>query len=293
MSRTEQAISTLAICLMRTNRIEDSQRALAELEKQYPQSKLVPTTVAQIADAAYDAGHFKLAADQFAALATSGSSPDIVAKGLAGIGWCRYQMGDFEGANFAMGQFLEKFPTDAAAPETALMRGQSLEKLKQDDQAAIVYRQALKRYPQTKQMPQLLLAAARLYDRIGQDEEAVPIYERVVREFPKNPDVDAVLYDLAWSLRDLGRANDSDKVFHVLCDEHPTSKYYGDATFRLAERASQHSENDAARALLAPLLAKEDCPPDVREHALVLDGADGHRRGKVEHGRILFDAIGS
>ena len=269
-ARTEQALSTLAICLMRTNRIEDAQRALGELQKQYPQSKQVPLTAAQIADAAYDAGQFKVAADLFASLATSGGPPEIVAKGLAGIGWCRYQLGDFEGANFAMEQFLEKFPTDGAAPETALMRGQALEKLKQDDQAAIVYRQALKRYPQTKQMPQLLLAAARLYDRIGQDEEAVPIYDRVIHEFPKSPDVDAVLYDLAWSLRDLGRANDSDKVFRKLCDEHPTSKFYGDSTYRLAERASQHSENDAARGLLAPLLAKEDCPPDVREHALYL-----------------------
>ncbi|HEY2760573.1 MAG TPA: tetratricopeptide repeat protein, partial [Pirellulales bacterium] len=269
-ARTEQALSTLAICLMRSNRIDDAQRTLMELRKQFPQSKQLVLTAAQIADAAYDAGQFKVAADLFAELATSGGSPEIVAKGLAGIGWCRYQLGDFEGANFAMEQFLEKFPTDGAAPETALMRGQALEKLKKDDQAAIVYRQALKRYPQTKQMPQLLLAAARLYDRIGQDEEAVPIYDRVVREYPKSPDVDAVLYDLAWSLRDLGRANDSDKVFHKLCDEHPGSKFYGDATYRLAERASQHSENDMARGLLAPLLAKEDCPADVREHALYL-----------------------
>lgn len=268
----EQALSTLAVCLAKTNRIDDASRVVAELKSNFPNSTLLASTTREVAQAAYDAGKFAAAAELFSILANDTSSPDSVAAGLAGVAWCRYQTGEFEAANTAMALFLQRFPTDPHAAETALMRGRVLERLKKDDEAAVVYRQALKRYPEAKQMPQMILAAARLYDRLGQDDEAVPLYQRIVREYPKSPDVDAVLYDLSWSLRDLGRGNDSDKVFRKLCDEHPKSRFAADATYRLAERASQQGDRETARTMLVPLLANADCPSDVRQHALYLLG---------------------
>ena len=138
-----------------------------------------------------------------------------------------------------------------------------------DSAAANVYRQALAHYRDAPQVPALLAAAAHLHDRLGEDEEAIAMYQRLVREYPNNQEVDAALYGWAWALRDMGRGNESDKIFRQIYREHRDSRFWADATYRLAERASQHGNRAAAGELLRPLV-NGDCPPAVLEHALYL-----------------------
>ncbi len=223
----------------------------------------------QVADAAYLAGKFDIAADLFTALQAEDNSPEMKAKAMAGLGWSRVKLGDYEAADRIFAEFLEKYPTDPNAAGAALARGQALEHLGRDSAAATVYRQALARYRNAPQLPGLLAAAAHLHDRLGEDEEAIQMYQRLAREYPNSPEVDAALYGWAWALRDMGRGNESDKIFRQIYREHPDSRFWADATYRLAERASQHGNRAAATELLKPLLNGE-CPPAVLEHALYL-----------------------
>ncbi|MCC7085589.1 MAG: tetratricopeptide repeat protein [Pirellulales bacterium] len=265
----QRARSALAICLARTQRIEAAKLMLDELKSRHPDSKMLLTTTHHVAEAAYAAGQYQAAYDLFSQLAAQGNPAELIAAGLAGMGWSRQQLGEFETAAEIFGEFLQLFPADARAADVTLARGQAWEKIGKNDAALALYKQSLGRFRQSPQLPQILFAAAKLCDHLGQDDEAVSLYQRFVREFPQASDADAAIYGWAWALRDLGRGNDSDKVFRQLRDEFPSSRFWPDASFRLAERAAQRGDSEQAAALLKPLLEGQ-CTPAVQQHALYL-----------------------
>ena len=102
-------------------------------------------------------------------------------------------------------------------------------------------------------------------------EDSAPLYQRLVADYPTLPDVDSALYSWGWSLRDLGHGADADKVFQLLYDNYPKSRYWADSAYRLAERASQQSEPEKADALLKQIVGVE-ASPAVLQHALYLQG---------------------
>jgi cellulose synthase operon protein C len=266
----ERARSALAICLARTERVDAARLILDELKTHHPESKTVLTTTHHVAEAAYAAEQYQVAYDLFAELSAEGNPSELIAKGLAGMGWSRQQLGEHETAAEIFGEFLQLFPTDSRAVDVTLARGQALEQLGKNEAALTLYKQAVGRYRQSPQLPQILLASARMHDQLGHDEEAVSLYQRIVREFPKANDVDAAVYGWAWALRDLGRGSDSDKVFRQLHAQYPNSRFWADASFRLAERAAQRGDRQQATALIKPLL-EGNCPPAVLQHALYLN----------------------
>ncbi|HEY2882310.1 MAG TPA: tetratricopeptide repeat protein, partial [Pirellulales bacterium] len=231
----------------------------------------IPSTTERVAQSAYAAELFKIAGPLFKELAADGNPPELVSKGLAGAAWCLFQTGDYETADQAFGKFLDAFPNDPRAAEAALARCQAIEHESNNVAAATAYRQAIKRYPQCKQMPQLLLGAAKLYDRLQRPEDSASLYQKLVADYPNSPDADSALYSWGWSLRDLGRGADADRVFQLLYDNYPKSRFWADSAFRLAERASQQSNPEIADALLKELVNR-DCPAPVLQHALYLQG---------------------
>ncbi len=267
----DQARATLAICFAHTERLEEARRMVDELTAANPRSDLIVSTSLKVAETAAAAGQHEIAADMFAVLAGDENSSETVAQGLAGLGRAQLQAGEYAAAAESFAKFLQRFPKDSQAPEIALARGQAIESQGIDEAAFAAYRQALTRYPKSKAVPQFLSAAARLADRLQKDEEAAPLYERLVREFPDSSEADAALYGWAWCLRDLGRGNESEKVFRQLYEEHPNSRYWADATFRLAERAVQRGDRTAADTYLDQLMTV-GCPAAVLEHALYLQG---------------------
>ncbi len=267
----ERARSELAICFATVGRHAEAQQALAELKSNHPDSMFIPATTDHVAQSLYAAGMYKAAAPMFSDLATFGNSSDLVAKGLAGAAWCHLQAGENQAANDAFAKFLESCPNDPRAPEAALARCQILEHDGLDDAAIQAYRQSIKKYAQSKQLPEMMLALAKLYDSLQRPEDAAPLYQRLVADYPNSPDADATLYSWGWTLRDLGRGTDADKVFQLLFENYPKSRFWADSAYRLAERASQQSNNETADALLKQLVGA-DCPPAVLQHALYLQG---------------------
>ena len=286
----EKARTALAICLAQNHRAEEAVHVFNELQEVYPDSKAIASTTFRVAEAAYAAADYASAAKLYSQLADDSNPNEMIAKGLSGLGWCHYQAGENEAAEAAFGRFLDRFPTDPRAPDVALARGQTLEHCGKSEAALAVVRQALKHYPKAKQLPELMLATARLCDRLGHDDEAVILYERIVREFPKNTDNDAVLYGLAWSQHDLGHGDDAEKTFRRIYQTYPNSRFWADASYRLAERASERGERDAADALLTPLIDGE-CPAPGPRTCAVLAGANVDRPRKMEPGRAVVDEI--
>jgi TolA-binding protein len=268
-SKIDWAYANLARCLARTSRFDDARKALDEFQSRRAQSEILKPAMLEVADAAASAGQYLVAAQLYRPLSGNGVPAELAAKSLVGLGWCQFRMGDQATAAEMFGQFIDRFPSDAGAPDAALARGQALEQQEKFEPALTVYRQSMIRYPKAKALPQFLAATARLYDQLGQDEKALPLYERIVREYPNSPDIDATLYGWAWCLRDLGRGKESDKAFRQLYEQLPNSRFWADATFRLAERAVQHGDRTVAANYVEQLLSI-DCPAPVLQHTLYL-----------------------
>lgn len=279
-----KARGNLAICLARTKELDKAKKLYAGLIEKYPQHELIVPMTEQLADAAYDAGDTAWSQALFAQLADQGRAADKQMAGLAGLGWSQYKAGQLEQAAATFGQVLAKSPDAALAAETALVRGQILQKLEQSDDALAMFDVVIQRHPASREMPQALLAAARLRHRLQQNERAAELLQRLVKEFPKFPEMDSVLYDWGWVLADQAKSPESSAAFERLRKDYPKSRYWLDATFRLAQRAFAEKQFARARELAQAALAREP-DPTLRENLLFLAAqiAAGEERWQEAH----------
>ena len=56
-----------------------------------------------------------------------------------------------------------------------------------------------------------------------------------------------MLYEWAWALQELGKPDDADRLFERLRKEYPQSRFWADATCRLAQRACDAKDYDAGQ----------------------------------------------
>jgi TolA-binding protein len=78
--------------------------------------------------------------------------------------------------------------------------------------------------------------------KLQQNREAAALYEMLTRDYPKYAKLDAALYDWAWTLRELGQSAESDKLYLRLRKDFPQSRYWADASYRLAQRAFENQD---------------------------------------------------
>ncbi len=285
-----KARGNLAICYARSKQLDKAKRLYAEVAGAQPPRELLATVTEQLAEAALDAGDTAWSNELFARVAKQGSMPDKQVAGLSGLGWSQFKAGQLEEAATTFGQVLAKNPDPALAAETALARGQVLEKLKRPDGALAMYDLVIERYASSHQMAQALLAAARLRHRLQQDQQAVVLFERLAKEFPKLPEADSALYDWAWALNDLGKLPESSDVFERLRRDFPQSSYWVDATFRLAQRAFVAKDYPRARALVDELL-KRKMEASYKENVLCLRAQIAAGEEKWPESRDGFEAL--
>ncbi len=285
-----QAAGQLAICYVRGKHLEKAKKLYADLKEKYPQHPLLAPATEQLAEAAFDADDAEWSAELSSSLmemgkrksaeARSASDPrqsaspppeaaEYERKGLAGLGWSQYKAGQLNEAAATFERVLQMQPPEALAAEVAYARGQVLEKLERFDPALAIYDLVVEKYPKTPQHPDAIYAAARLRMKLRQNREAAALYERLARDCPKYAKLDAVLYDWAWTLRELGELAEADKIYWRLKKDFPKSRYWADATCRLAQRAFDNRELLRANSLLDELLAAKPEPP-LSEFALYL-----------------------
>lgn len=265
------ARAELAVSHAQLGQWDEAQSELDRLAKLVPGDPRVALTVEQLAEAAYQAGQSERAATLFDRLAHQCGQGDHVLRGLAGLAWS-YSATDRPGeAIEVFGQLLDGNPPAEVAADAALTRGQLLEQADRSDEALASYDLILFQYLQSPQYVKALLAAARLRDRMQQDQEAATLYERLVQQFPEHPEMDAILYEWSWVLYDVGQEADSNARFEQLREQFPTSRFWADATYRLAQRAYAGGNlSKAAQYAQEALNSRPD--PRIREHALYLHG---------------------
>jgi cellulose synthase operon protein C len=188
---------------------------------------------------------------------------------LTDLGWSQYKAGQLSDSAAKFEEALQKNPPDALAGEICYARGKILEKLDQFDPALALYDRLIEKYPNSSQHPDALYSAARLRMKLHQYQQAAALCEKLTQDYPKYAKLDVVLYYWARTLTELNKPAEADKLYFRVQREFPKSRYWADATCRLARRAWEAQNASQANFLLDTLLAA-DSPPALREFALSL-----------------------
>jgi TolA-binding protein len=290
-----KARGLLTLSYARTKQLPKAKAAYGELLEKYPKHALLVPITRQIAEAAYDAGDNEWSNELFKRIGHDSSAQgQDQQQGLSGLGWTHFNAGRHEEAAAAFEQLLHLKNLDPQlAAEAAFVRGQSLQKLGKTVQAQAMYDLVITKYPTAREAPDALWTAARLHDSLGQQPQAASLYQRLLNDHPKYPERDAVLYKLAWSLNDQGKAKESTDAFERLRREFPQSRYWADATFRLAQRAWEAKDyaraNERAEAVLA--LKPDPKIREIRENALYLWGQVAAAENKWDQARKAFETL--
>ena len=284
----QRATAQLTVCYARSKKLDLARETYEKLPRTAAAGDKSPTpgpsdnaaerpsdlwlsTTRQVAEAALAAGDAKWAAELFTALAADGNPPEYLVRGLSGLGWCQLDQNDAEKAAATFDQLLAKFPDSELASDAAWARGQALERLAKLDAALASYQMVIDKFPKGTQFPDALLAAARLLDQLHQEARAIELYERFVAEQTASPQLDAARYGWAWALCDAGKRADADAQFQKIHDNFSASRFWPDATFRLAESAVAAKQFDQARKLLDELAAAKP-PEGIEQHLFYLKG---------------------
>ena len=249
------AQAELAVCYAQLKKFDQARKAYTAFAARAKSPKLTLPVVDVLAEAALAGRQFDWAGELFALLVQSGT-PEQQARGLAGLGWSRFEAGNEPGALEAFTELTTKHADAPAAGEAAWMRGQLLAHGPQYEATLAAYKLVIDRYPKNAHLPQAILQAARLEEQLDHKAEAAALYERVIREFPKLEERDMAMYNRAWVLRDLGKTDESDKQFEDLRNIYADSRYWPDAVYRLAESLVEKQKFDDARKLLTQLLER-------------------------------------
>lgn len=278
-AHAQRAIAQLAFCYAKTNRWEAARQAYGRIPQDRHSTGVWLSATSQLAETALSAGEIRWASELFSALADDSNPQEYVIRGLSGLGWCQLESNEPEKSSATFDRLLEKYPDSQAAAEAAWARGQSLERLKRFDGALASYQLILDRAPKSSRFVDALLAAARLHDQLHQPARAISLYQRFFADHTTSPQMDTARYGYAWALRDVGRQAESDVQFQKVHDDFRTSRFWNDATFRLAESAVAEKQFDRAGKLLAELLATRP-PNDMLAHVIYLQGelAAGRQR---------------
>jgi len=269
----------LTVALAATGKLDEAGKAFdVYLVKHAKHPRLLPTAE-YLAEAAFAAGDRQRARRFFAIMARQGNPPNVVARGLSGLTWSEAKAEDPADSSEAFQRLRDQHPNSPLVPEAALARAKAFEKLNKPDAALAMYRSIIDEYPNSEQIPKALMGAAELHDRLQQDKQAEALLARLAKEFPKLEEIDAVLYRWAWVLIDLKKPDEADAVFTRIHMEQRESRYWADATYRLAARAEAAGKDKRAEQLVDEIL-DSTTGGDVLGHALDLKGRLAARSGR-------------
>ena len=289
----------LAVCYARTGQLDKAKKLYADFIAKQPQHPLAAPATALLAEAAYDANDVAWSNELSGRLAATGNSAEQQLTGKLGLAWSQFKSGKLAEAAALFDEVLQKNPPEAVAAEAALARGQILDQLGQNEPALSMYQQVIDKYPKSKQHADALLAAARLREKLKQPQQAAPLYERLAKDYPQFAKLDAVLYEWAWSLSELNKQDDANRLFERLRKDFPQSRFWADATCRLAQRALDTKDLDGAMKLAEEVLNRKDAGPGVsvqdaakvREFALFLRGQVQAAKSDWPKVREAFEAF--
>jgi len=264
----------LSVSLAKLNRFNESKEAFDQLVASHPNDALIVPTAEIVAEAAYAQEQWNVARSLFPHLAAEGNPVRLRAKGTSGLAWTRAMQGATVEAAGLFQKVLDQFPESKVAPEAAFMRARLLDQLNRRQDAIRAYNVVVEQFPDSTYVSQSLWRSTQLLQAAGDSESSAAAAEQLKRlasDFRDLSHRDVVLYQRAWLLIDLGKAEGAQPLFEEIVTKYPNSAYWADSAYRLADRAFREEDYQRARRFVDQLVAS-NANGEIVGYGLYLQG---------------------
>jgi TolA-binding protein len=261
-----QCQAALAVCHARLAQWQQSEQALSQLAEMPNQSSLLHPTRYNVAEAAFHAGKYDLAASLFQVLSTiedAESAADWAPRGLIGLALVRTKQGEHTESIESLERLLKNFPQHEVASVAALTLGEALEQLQHYDAALVAYRRAIADYPKSPPAPRAALLAAALHARLKQFDEADKLYAKFQEQSADRADWPTGLLNWGSIAAQQGQPQLAAERWQRLAEQHATHHAAAEALYQLAIQACEAQQFAECKKYLSqlaehPLLAESN-----------------------------------
>lgn len=259
--QADETLLALAQAQFRLGDLPAARKTVAQLIEKFPKSPALDRAWYLSAEYAYEAGDLEIAAAQYQRVLDDFPNSPLASRARYGLGWTQYSQGDFDKAVDSLTKMLAAVPerdqaNDEHARRAYYVRGLARYNLAKDLPAEMRARAMtaaaedlntfLKLVPQAAERADALYMLGLAQAGSGAAAEAVATYRALLKEFPKYHAADKVLYELAWTLHDLGQHEEATETFAELAKQHGNSPLAAEARFAVGE--AQYAAKDFASA---------------------------------------------
>lgn len=233
-------------------------------------------TALQMAEHWYEQSDFAAAIPWYE-LSRQAEDPAIVDQALAGLAWAEFHTLPPAEAERTARLLLDRFADSPRSAEVGLKLADQLYRDGRFDAASELLETLAARFTTWPRRHQLLALQSKVLGQRPQMEakrQAIAKLQQAIEALPSataaatvsaatvleanargESPVAIYLYDLAWLWHDIGDLASSYDCFRQINLKHPNSRYWADATFRLAQHHFSQQRYGVANDLLAQLLA--------------------------------------
>ena len=154
-----------------------------------------------------------------------------------------------------------------------MAQGKFLEEQKQHAKANTIFRTVSEQFGDTKLADTARLRQAYNLQKLG-GQENLKSARSVLQQYLNSKNEiarDEAIYQLAWINNDIGDSTSAARRFEELSTDHTSSRFWVDATYRVADEAFRCGQYEKAEQVLTRLLARE-IPNEVKSRSLHLKG---------------------
>lgn len=292
-SEVARALSELAICNVELKNWSGANDSFAKLQANYPQSEYIEKTAAFMANSAYQAQEFTTANQMYEAMIAPENDPDVIAKGLAGLGWVYHKRGDSKRALQYFDRILTEYPDTDFAVDAAMARAKQLEDDSQYVEAAKTYSLVSAKANQTELANIARLRIAHCMQKVGGannlNAAKVALTEYLASDSNKD-NVDEAIYQLAWVYKDLNLEGQGFSRFAEIATNYPDSKYWADAAYRVAEDKFQNKQYAEAQTLVTQLVGRVK-EKEILARAIFMNGQIAAMNNQWQHVQTTMTAL--
>lgn len=264
-----RAACEMTICFSELKQWEDARQAF-EIMKTSGDHKLVTKTTQYLAEQAYDAGQKELAGEYYGFMALPGNEQPVISRGLSGLAWV-HMASDDDAATLVFERLIAEYPDSAFAAKATMARAKFFEDKQNIAGAKQAYALVIDRFDALPIANVARLHCANLLHKSGgkQDLAAAQLLLRdYLQSKGEKPSADEALYMLGWVLHDQGETKQGIVRFQRLIDQHPNSKYWSDAAYRVAQQHIRDGKEPQAETLITKIIAQADDEASVPKEVL-------------------------
>ena len=251
-SSADRARSDLAVAHAQAGSWETCAQMLDSFEENHSDVAMLLDTRLLVGEIALKDKRFEFAEKCFSRLTNTTNPRKFIVRGLSGMAWVRMNRGDEKSAVVAFEKIVKEHGESEFAAEAAMACGKYFEQNNQHAGAIEMYRHILSNFGDS-----LFVAVANLrlsYNLVKSGGTAnLQEAEKILDVYLLNEtdSLDEAHYQLAWVYQETGRIEKSHKLFKRIVLDYPSSAYWTDAVYRMAQKLIADKEFECAAELTA------------------------------------------